>query len=786
MIRARVVATLLVLLVLAVGCGSSQSSSSDLAVSGAGAQGEDGGGIDWRSLGCTEPEPLVVQVSNELETDVGLAADSLAARYGLSLEEAKRRLRLQEVLGQRRSEVQDAEAGRVAQVETQHQPYFAAIVTLTGSGAVTERTRELLCETSELEVRVGARFTQDELAAETIRLSQLLGDFGIDVPNFGASGGELAFTVINDDVAERLDKFLAGVTDYPYVINSLEIPPLVLDPTIPFPLIEITEEAVFEIGFSGVLIIDGPCVYLDEVLMILPARETSWNPQTGVLNTGGGDVMSGDKVTGEGSPYEGALSGLAQQPDPSCRADGRVLQARFYPVDPTATPAPFPTAPPVGELDGLRVHPRSTGGGMDAEVGGVLEIGDGCVWLADPSGSRVPVVWPANTFGRTDPAEIVLPSGETVRSGDGISGGGGSVNAARVTEALGLAPFPDGCIQSGNAAVFNSDSPIEVIAGVGVPVVETLVDRFSLVSPIGLELIAVSPNGRSVAVIDFVSGTVHQYPATSYQGPSGAISGASGGGGFTHLWSNGTIYSSYAGITRQPIVYQPDPLIEEPGIASSLRVLPSPDGERTWLIQPGGTTTQIELVNLVEERLTRLSNATIAGTWLPAGATIEGVVLVRQDKTSTVLVSPSGEIVNEQQGAAISVGWQGAAILRPDGSLITTDASLGAAVSVDKITNGEWGSVGGPVIPTDSPPLRTGTDKYLVRLADQLVVVTSSGSASTLHDIGPGQTGASWSRAGDWIVVIQSADLTLVPANGDEPILLGPLVPDDHWVLSAG
>ena len=59
--------------------------------------------VNWRTLGCEEPAPLVVESSAALETDAGLAAESVAEDIGVPIEEAMRRLRLQEVLGERRS-----------------------------------------------------------------------------------------------------------------------------------------------------------------------------------------------------------------------------------------------------------------------------------------------------------------------------------------------------------------------------------------------------------------------------------------------------------------------------------------------------------------------------------------------------------------------------------------------------------------------------------------------------------------------------------------------------------
>lgn len=422
-----------------------------------------GTSVNWETLGCERPPRLVEETMEPLTSDVGLAAEGVSEQYGIPIEEATRRMLLQEVLNARLGEVQRLEAGRVARAEFQHEPTFAAIVTLIGSEPIRATTAELLCATPELEVRLGASFTEAELASEVGRLSRTLADFGPGLIDYGPSDGELVFNVRDGATQERLEALLAATTHYPFSIESLDIAPLQLDPGIPFPLLDLSGSASSGVGLEGVVTIEGSCVYLGDQLVVLSARETSWDAATGVLNTGGGDVRSGDRVTGGGSPYTRPLAELDQPPDPSCRLDGGVVQASFSPVAPGDTPAPTPPPLPPGDLPGIRVDPSPGTGGEDAEVGGILEVGEGCVWL-NSNGVRMPVVWPALTFGRADPPEIVLPTGEVARPGDAVDGGGGYSDAAAATERLGLNPFPAQCIESGQAVVF-SNAPITVTPG---------------------------------------------------------------------------------------------------------------------------------------------------------------------------------------------------------------------------------------------------------------------------------------------------------------------------------
>jgi hypothetical protein len=67
-----------------------------------------------------------------------------------------------------------------------------------------------------------------------------------------------------------------------------------------------------------------------------------------------------------------------------------------------------------------------------------------------------------------------------------------------------------------------------------------------------------------------------------------------------------------------------------------------------------------------------------------------------------------------------------------------------------------------------------------------LVVVGPNGVARSVYHVSDEQFVASWSRAGDWIVVVEQVGVTLVPIDGGDPVDLGDIVPTDHWVISIG
>lgn len=158
----------------------------------------------------------------------------------------------------------------------------------------------------------------------------------------------------------------------------------------------------------------------------------------------------------------GRLGGSASRPSRRCRRPGVVGALTALTV--VVVGCGGISQQSVGDDDvRFMVHGRTLGGSSDAmaaEVTGLLTAADGCV-LLDRDGDRFPVVWPRGTsVEATDPLVIRMPSGEELRAGDRVRGGGGYLSADILD-----VDVPQRCLgEHGEVAVFNPDDDPTVAA----------------------------------------------------------------------------------------------------------------------------------------------------------------------------------------------------------------------------------------------------------------------------------------------------------------------------------
>jgi hypothetical protein len=187
----------------------------------------------------------------------------------------------------------------------------------------------------------------------------------------------------------------------------------------------------------------------------------------------------------------------------------------------------------------------------------------------------------------------------------------------------------------------------------------------------------------------------------------------------------------------------------------------------------------------------------IDGSWHPIGTSVDGIVLTTDEAPSrTIAIGTDGAVLAETSGTALSVGWERVVVARPDGSLVLTNTGLDNPVEIDKRGDGEWAAVGGPMVPATSPPMRTGTTHYLVQLIDnpargeissgQLILIDPNSSTTAIYEFAEGSRMASWSPYDEWAVVVEDSAVTLISTSNGSMTPLGELIPESHYVLSAG
>lgn len=282
----------------------------------------------WEQVGCAEPAPAVPDAPGQaLATDAGLAAGSVADETGVDLAEATRQMLLQDQLRGLNDLVRAGDGARIADQRWITGTDYAMQITLAGPEPPSESTQDLLCEYRELRVRVGAWHTISEQLGEAQRLGAMLAaeDMYRGVLSYGPQEFELVFDVADAETEVWLTAWLTDNATLPWRVDSLALPPLVIAPDIAFPLLDITGHAMPDAGIGGVLAIEGPCAYVGKALMIMPARETTWDPDTQTLDMGQGPMRPGDQIFGGGSAFFGSLDDLDQPVDQACRTDEVVL-----------------------------------------------------------------------------------------------------------------------------------------------------------------------------------------------------------------------------------------------------------------------------------------------------------------------------------------------------------------------------------------------------------------------------------------------------------------------------
>jgi hypothetical protein len=334
-----------------------------------------------------------------------------------------------------------------------------------------------------------------------------------------------------------------------------------------------------------------------------------------------------------------------------------------------------------------------------------------------------------------------------------------------------------------------------------------------------LQVLAVRPSNPSLAIIDLEERTTTVYPPGVHALPLDATDGAvaTPDRGWI-IWTNGVARLFTSSLDQVGVLLGPSPPREISGLAPALRVVPTPDGARAWLVQLGvsyGSSdypTLIDLVDLADGSI--ILRVETDRTAIPVAGTASGLVFNAHDWLDTgdgFVSAPGTEFVFQMLedgtmapvGDGRAIGASPTRIVRIDSGRLLVSALDGShEVQVSKPFDGTWIGIGGPMIPSDATPLQTVSpdgSELLVGLGRELdangnpsyseliAVRLADGTTRTIAGFDGSAPLATWSSDGAWIALFRQQDITLVNSNDPQIVTrLESVVPAEHSPIAAG
>ena len=342
------------------------------------------------------------------------------------------------------------------------------------------------------------------------------------------------------------------------------------------------------------------------------------------------------------------------------------------------------------------------------------------------------------------------------------------------------------------------------------------VTALDLAQEVDLRLLAIRPNNPSFSILDLAEGTVTTYPPGSTRLGGDAVSGATiTPRGDAVVWAGGTVYL-FAGIdlSNEPRQLRPSNVRTLPDVATELFVVPTADGARLWVVQPGrccpsrAEPTLVDLIDIGSGAV--LVSVSLASQAFPVGDSARGLVLAAEDTRDTgdgwtsvpdtqrmILVNPDAGIEQLGDGTAIATFEQFVAYTNREGGLIVRDLTTAQDRVVRVEGTGWWTTIGGPAIPSTAQPLPTVSSDGRLLLSRHsgsatidptTYIISIRDAAGSPHPTDPPLPHATtWSSDGQWLVGIADRQLVIYNTNdGRAPQTVRDAVPEQHWVLGAG
>ncbi len=353
------------------------------------------------------------------------------------------------------------------------------------------------------------------------------------------------------------------------------------------------------------------------------------------------------------------------------------------------------------------------------------------------------------------------------------------------------------------------------------------VHDLELDSDVPVRLLAVRFNNPSLATFDLDIGQAAVYPPGSHGLTGDAISGALvADDGTIVVWQDDTVRVFPDRLDEPSLAYTSERMLDTPGAAPALRVLPTGDSRALWVVQvgpccPDAIDGLAELVDLQTGQV-RTSVELPPQTFPVAllgddlllntevfrpGGDPDGGWVADPDSWRTLRLTPDGQLHELTDGHALATAGP-TVLIRTCPTQATAagcrldllDTATGQRRPVEAYDDATLDTAAGPAVPGDFTPWNVVAPdgRILITLATHdmpdsepnstrlAVLDPDTGAIAEIARYNGAAPPAAWDRQGRHIILADDRDLTIIDPTTGTTITLDGAVPDDHHVVGTG